>query len=59
MEKTEEQLKKEAMDNIKEVAAKSATEKVAELKEEFAKFATKEEIDEAKKANQETNERRS
>ena len=57
MEKTEEQLKKEAMDNIKEVAAKSATEKVAELKEEFAKFATKEEIGEAKKANQETNEK--
>lgn len=57
MEKTEEQLKKEAMDNIKEVATKSATEKVAELKEEFAKFATKEEIDEAKKANQETNEK--
>ncbi len=57
MEKTEEQIKKEAMDNIKEVATKSATEKVAELKEEFAKFATKEEIEEAKKANQETNEK--
>ena len=57
MEKTEEQIKKEAMDNIREVATKSATEKVAELKEEFAKFATKEEIGEAKKANQETNEK--
>ena len=57
MEKTEEQIKKEAMDNIKEVATKSATEKVAELKEEFAKFATKEEIEEAIKANKETNEK--
>ena len=54
MEKTEEQLKKEAMDNIKEVATKSATEKVAELKEEFAKFATKEE---AEKANKELSEK--
>ena len=35
MEKTEEQIKKEAMDNIKEVAAKSAEAQFEQMKKEF------------------------
>ena len=50
MEKTEEQLKKEAMDNINDVATKAAETKVEEVREEFVKFATKEDVD---KSNEE------
>src|SRR5690554_2681626 len=35
MEKTEEQIKKEAMDNIKDVATKSAEARFEEMKKEF------------------------
>ena len=49
MEKTEEQIKKEAMDNIKDVAKKSgadaAEKKVQELTEKFETYSTKEETE--------------
>ena len=52
MEKTEEQIKKEAMDNIKDVAKKSgadaAEKKVQELTEKFETYSTKEETEKFK-----------
>ena len=53
MEKTEEQLKKEAMDNIIDVAQKSAIDEVAKHKEEFAKtFETLAKAEELKNLNE-------
>ena len=55
MEEKDLQEKKEAaLQEIRNVAIESANKKVEELKEEFAKFATKED---AEKANQELNEK--
>ena len=53
MEKTEEQLKKEAMDNIIDVAQKSAIDEVAKHKAEFAKtFETLAKAEELKNLNE-------